>query len=91
MAHAISPRARGQLENTLDRCGKRCGPRVSIPKELFFSSASVLMTGAGRSIRIHIVKHSGEQDEILMVLTSHDILGNTGLKTGFWLEEFAAP
>ncbi len=28
---------------------------------------------------------------ILMVLTSHDKLGNTGLKTGFWLEEFAAP
>jgi putative intracellular protease/amidase len=28
---------------------------------------------------------------ILMVLTSHDALGNTGEKTGFWLEEFAAP
>lgn len=28
---------------------------------------------------------------ILMVLTSHDTLGNTGLKTGFWLEEFASP
>jgi putative intracellular protease/amidase len=28
---------------------------------------------------------------ILMVLTSHDTLGNTGEKTGFWLEEFAAP
>ena len=28
---------------------------------------------------------------ILMVVTSHDILGNTGQKTGFWLEEFAAP
>ena len=26
-----------------------------------------------------------------MVLTSHDKLGNTGKKTGFWLEEFAAP
>jgi putative intracellular protease/amidase len=26
-----------------------------------------------------------------MVLTSHDKLGNTGEKTGFWLEEFAAP
>jgi putative intracellular protease/amidase len=26
-----------------------------------------------------------------MVLTSHDVLGDTGLKTGFWLEEFAAP
>ncbi len=29
--------------------------------------------------------------KILMVLTSHDRLGNTGKPTGFWLEEFAAP
>lgn len=29
--------------------------------------------------------------KILMVLTSHDQLGTTGAKTGFWLEEFAAP
>ncbi|MDR3382483.1 type 1 glutamine amidotransferase domain-containing protein [Cupriavidus basilensis] len=29
--------------------------------------------------------------KILMVLTSHDQLGNTGKKTGFWLEEFASP
>lgn len=29
--------------------------------------------------------------KILMVLTSHDKLGNTGEKTGFWLEEFASP
>ncbi len=28
---------------------------------------------------------------ILMVVTSHDQLGNTGEKTGFWLEEFVAP
>ena len=28
---------------------------------------------------------------ILIVLTSHDRLGDTGQKTGFWLEEFAAP
>jgi len=28
---------------------------------------------------------------ILMVLTSHDQMGDTGKKTGFWLEEFAAP
>lgn len=28
---------------------------------------------------------------VLMVVTSHDKLGNTGQKTGFWLEEFAAP
>ena len=29
--------------------------------------------------------------KVLMVLTSHDKLGDTGLKTGFWLEEFASP
>ncbi len=29
--------------------------------------------------------------KILMVLTSHSDLGNTGEKTGFWIEEFAAP
>jgi len=26
---------------------------------------------------------------VLMILTSHDSLGSTGKKTGFWLEEFA--
>jgi putative intracellular protease/amidase len=29
--------------------------------------------------------------KILMVLTSHDQLGDTSQKTGFWLEEFASP
>lgn len=29
--------------------------------------------------------------KILMILTSHDMLGDTGEKTSFWLEEFAAP
>lgn len=29
--------------------------------------------------------------KVLMILTSHDKLGNTGEKTGFWVEEFAAP
>ncbi len=28
--------------------------------------------------------------KILMVLTSHDRLGNTGKQTGFWLKEFTA-
>lgn len=34
---------------------------------------------------------NGVPMKILMVLTSHDKLGETGKKTGFWLEEFAAP
>lgn len=29
--------------------------------------------------------------KILIVLTSHSALGDTGKKTGFWIEEFAAP
>ena len=29
--------------------------------------------------------------KVLIVLTSHDELGNSGKKTGFWIEEFAAP
>lgn len=29
--------------------------------------------------------------KVLMILTSHDRLGDTGKPTGFWLEEFAAP
>jgi putative intracellular protease/amidase len=29
--------------------------------------------------------------KVLIVLTSHDTLGDTGQKTGFWLEEFASP
>ncbi|NNJ96182.1 MAG: type 1 glutamine amidotransferase domain-containing protein, partial [Gammaproteobacteria bacterium] len=29
--------------------------------------------------------------KVLMILTSHDQLGDTGDKTGFWLEEFASP
>jgi len=39
--------------------------------------------------------NDGRQKErvmkVLMVITSHDQLGNTGRKTGFWLEELAAP
>jgi|GEM_PF-3024003 len=29
--------------------------------------------------------------KVLFVLTSHDKLGDTGKKTGFWVEEFASP
>ena len=31
------------------------------------------------------------KNKIVFVLTSHSELGNTGKKTGFWIEEFAAP
>ena len=42
-----------------------------------------------RVIKMNATKKQNTQ--VLMVLTSHDKLGNTGEKTGFWLEEFAAP
>jgi putative intracellular protease/amidase len=40
---------------------------------------------------INRTKKAEKNMNILMVLTSHDQLGNTGNKTGLWLEEFAAP
>jgi putative intracellular protease/amidase len=44
------------------------------------------------STGIHPTKNIRRKNmKILMVLTSHDQLGNTGRKTGFWLEKFAAP
>lgn len=36
-------------------------------------------------------KEQQQMKKVLFVLTSHDALGNTGEKTGFWIEEFAAP
>ena len=42
-------------------------------------------------IKLLPTKKKAEEMKILMVLTSHSELGNTGKKTGFWLEEFAAP
>jgi putative intracellular protease/amidase len=41
--------------------------------------------------RSTIMQWSGTMSKVLMVLTSHDRLGDTGKQTGFWLEEFAAP
>src|SRR3984957_16188518 len=46
--------------------------------------AASIATGANDQGEEHVMK-------VLMVLTSHDQLGNTGRKTGFWLEELAAP
>ncbi len=39
-----------------------------------------------------ITKVSAQENiKVLMVLTSHDKLGVTGKKTGFWIEEFVTP
>src|SRR6516225_9662444 len=47
--------------------------------------------GCRRSLSQDTPKQTERMMKVLMVLTSHDQLGNTGRKTGFWLEELAAP
>jgi putative intracellular protease/amidase len=42
-------------------------------------------------MRINVKERQENNMNILMVLTSHDTLGKTAKKTGFWLEELAAP
>src|SRR6476620_7226403 len=57
------------------------------------------MSGRKTGAALHVLAEVGTPTtdceasdmKILMVLTSHDQLGNTGRKTGFWLEELAAP
>ena len=58
--------------------------------QLFVSQTSVLMTRVDR-LQSETSKPGQEKGVEKMVLTSHDVLGNTGLKTGFELEEVAAP
>jgi putative intracellular protease/amidase len=54
-------------------------------------SQPVCCDGLVDSRRNYTTEIKEKNMKILMVLTSHDQLGNTGRKTGFWLEEFAAP
>lgn len=42
-------------------------------------------------MRINVKERQENNMNILMVLTSHDTPGKTAKKTGFWLEELAAP
>lgn len=39
----------------------------------------------------NIQAQTNKKMKVLFVLTSHNQLGNTGKKTGFWIEEFATP
>ena len=45
----------------------------------------------GRESTLRFTPNKDTDMKILMILTSHDRLGGTGQKTGFWLEEFPAP
>jgi hypothetical protein len=64
---------------------------VFVESLLLVRTAIGLKLGEMESINTQTGKAREEQMKILMVITSHDQLGNTGRKTGFWLEEFAAP
>ena len=51
-----------------------------------------------KKYRLHALTPSAQlsskgahHEMVLVILTSHDRLGDTGRKTGFWLEELAAP
>jgi putative intracellular protease/amidase len=60
--------------------------------QLFASAVSGLIWACGPfQSDVHNEQQRRKNMKIVMVLTSHDQLGNTGRKTGFWLEEFAAP
>jgi len=58
-------------------------------------SATVVLFATLSALAQQVPKNLQSQNnktmKILFVLTSHDQLGNTGKKTGFWIEEFATP
>lgn len=59
---------------------------------LFFLSAMLLFSCTGNSQENNqTIPEKEKTIKVLLVLTSHDELGDTGKKTGFWLEEFAGP
>ena len=58
---------------------------------LLFSCSTGSKENTTESQAPAVVEEEPQAKKILLVLTSHSELGDTGLKTGFWLEEFAAP
>ena len=65
---------------------------VSAPETRHWPTAGAGGCGNHRSIPTRSPDlRSKPNMHILMVLTSHDQLGERGVKTGFWQEEFAAP
>ncbi|MBB6463081.1 type 1 glutamine amidotransferase domain-containing protein [Flammeovirga kamogawensis] len=61
-------------------------------KYLFIGVLSALLfTACGTDNSSQSKENMGNSKKVLFVLTSHDQLGNTGEKTGFWIEEFASP
>jgi putative intracellular protease/amidase len=68
----------------------RPSPAPSL-KLICLNARSINPRGGVAECFMTVSPKKGFEMKILMVLTSHDRLGNTEKKTGFWLEEFAAP
>lgn len=58
---------------------------------LLFSTVINAMENNGSGQELIDQTAQDDPIKVVLVLTSHSALGSTGLKTGFWLEEFAAP
>ena len=52
---------------------------------------SIIFIGILSMLSISAYSQNSKKTKILFVVTSHDKLGDTGEKTGLWIEEFATP
>jgi len=68
------------------RIAKRCRLKCFLQ---YFTHNHV--SSCSTQLKSVIEQRKDKKMKVLMVLTSHDQLGTSGQKTGFWLEEFAAP
>ena len=64
--------------------------RILVSLLVIFAFGCKVTSTATTSQNNHLTKKENMK-KVVFVLTSHDELGNTGEKTGFWIEEFAAP
>ena len=55
------------------------------------SALAIIVVVAACTMKEKKPQPEQKMKKVLFVLTSHDVLGNTGEKTGFWIEEFATP
>jgi hypothetical protein len=69
----------------------RAKPEKPAPNQLERLSLPTTTDRAANRGPLHQRLTKGRVMKVLMVLTSHGQLGATGRKTGFWLEELAAP
>ena len=53
--------------------------------------SSIILIGMLSMLSINTYSQNSKKTKILFVVTSHDELGDTGEKTGLWIEEFATP